>query len=334
MSDSEDEVLIVKSSLYAACLLLLTGLCACAPYGSARTDQYKYEKPRVAILEFENKASLSNQWKLSEGMRDMLVDSLVKTGRYTVLTRNDLGAVLSELDIQRQPHFRQQGKLQQGKLKNLQYLIKGAVTDFAHVRGGALRVAGSHFGLGISSEVAVVSVTLYVIDVESGEIIASKTLEGTASAGSADFKTTYKDVAIGGKSFFRTPLGKATQQVMDQCLEQIAQVIATQQWHPSVVKVDGSRLIISGGEDRHLTVGAQWSAYEKGETLIDPKTGDVLGQEPGTCSGRIRVTEVHDKYSTAEIVEGVFSVGQELRLVPQKAEPQKAEQPDPELPLD
>ena len=305
----------MTSLLRIACLLLLTSLTACAPFNSTRPDQYKYVKPRVAILDFENKASLSNQWKLSEGMRDMLVDALVKTDSYTVLTRNDLGAVLTELDIQSKPHFREQGKLQQGKLKNVQYLIKGAVTDFAHVRGGALRVVGSNLGLGISGEVAVVSLTLYVIDVESAEIIASKTMEGTASAGSVDFATTYKDVNIGGKSFFRTPLGKATQEVMEQCLENIAQVIAIQHWYPSVVRVNGPTLFISGGEDRRVTHGSQWSAYEKGETLIDPKTGDVLGQEPGRYSGRIRVTEVLDKYSTAEIIEGVFQEGQNLRPV-------------------
>lgn len=292
---------------------MLTFVSACAPYNSVRPDQYKYEKPRVAILDFENKASLSNQWKLSEGMRNMLVDALVKTDSYTVLTRNDLGAVLTELDIQSKPHFREQGKLQQGKLKNVQYLIKGAVTDFAHVKGGAFRVVGSNLGLGIGSDVAVVTVTLYVIDVESAEIIASKSMEGTASAGSVDFATTYKDMAIGGKSFFRTPLGKATQDVMEQCLKHIAQVIATQQWYPSIVKVNGATLIISGGVDRHVIPGSQWSAYEKGEPLIDPKTGDVLGQEPGKYSGRIRVTEVLDKYSKAEILEGVFKEGQNLR---------------------
>jgi len=208
-------------------------------------------------------------------MRDILVEALIKTERYTVLTRRDLGAVLSELDLQREPYFRKQGKLQQGKVKNLQYLIKGAVTDFAHVKGGALRVASSKLGLGFSSDVAVVSVTLYVIDVETSEIVASKTMEGSASAGYADFKATYKDVAIGGKSFFRTPLGKATQELIEQCLKQISQVIA---------------------------FGSQWSAYEKGEALIDPKTGDVLGQESGKFSGRIRVKEIHDKYSTAEIL--------------------------------
>lgn len=304
---------MVKTLLYTVCALLLTFMTACAPFNSFQKNQYKYEKPRVAILEFENKASYSHQWKLSEGMRDILVDSLVKTGRYTVLTRRDLGAVLTELDIQREPYFRPEGKLEQGKLKNLQYLIKGAVTDFAHVRGGSLRVHSDNFGISSDSKVAIVSVTLYVIDVESGEIITSKTLEGTASAGSANFKTTYHDVAIGGKSFFRTPLGKATQKVMDQCLEHIAEVIAVKRWYPSVVKLEGSRLIISGGADRHMALASEWAAYEKGESLIDPKTGDKLGQEPGLYSGRIQVTEVHDKYSIAEILEGVFSEGQDLR---------------------
>lgn len=305
----------MKTLLYAVCVLFLTGLSACVPLNTFQTNQYKYEKPRVAILDFDNKASLSRQWQLSEGMRDIMVDSLVKTNRYTVLTRRDLGAVLTELDIQREHYFREEGKLQQGQLKNLQYLIKGAVTDFSHVKGGSLRVIGSKFGIGGSGQVAVVSVTLYVIEVESGEIIASKTMEGTASAGSVDFKTTYKNVAIGGKSFYRTPLGKATQDVMEQCLEQISEVIAINYWYPSVIKVKDSRIVISGGKDRHVSLASQWAAHEKGETLVDPKTGDVLGQEPGELSGRIRVTEVHDKYSTAEILEGTFRKGQELRPV-------------------
>ena len=113
----------MKSLFRAACVFQLMSLTACAPFGSTRPDQYKYEKPRVAVLDFENKASLSNQWKLSEGMRDMLVDALVKTDSYTVLTRNDLGAVLTELDMQNRPHFRDQGKLQQGKLKNVQRIL-------------------------------------------------------------------------------------------------------------------------------------------------------------------------------------------------------------------
>jgi len=305
----------VKRLILVPCLLLYILLAACVPMSHQQTDQYKYEKPRIAVLAFDNKASISQQWKLSEGMRDILVDSLVKTDRYTVLTRRDLGAVMAELEAQQDPRFRAQGKLEQGKLKNLQYLIKGAVTDFAHVKGSALRVLGSKLGIGGSGQVAIVSVTLYVISVETGEIIASKTMEGTASAGSMDFNATYKNVSFGGKSFFRTPLGKATQEVMEKCLDNISEVIANDKWYPSVVKVDGERIIISGGEDRHIAVGSQWQAFKEGEELVDPKTGDVLGREPGKMSGLINVTEVFDKYSVGEIVDGEFGVGQVLRPI-------------------
>lgn len=302
----------MKIVLSVVCLLLLTCLSACVPLNTALPQQHKYEKPRVAILAFENKASLARQWHLSEGLRDILVDALVKTNRYTVLTRRDLGAVLSELDIQRDPQFRKQGKLKQGNLKNLQYLIKGAVTDFSHIEGGTLRLIGSKFGIGGSGQVAVVTVTLYVIEVESGEIIASKTMEGTASAGSINFKIVYRDVALGGKAFFKTPLGKATRQVMEQCLTEIGKAIATEEWHPSVVKVEGARIVISGGKDRQVALASEWSVYTEGEALIDPKTGDLLGREPGELSGLIQVAEVYDKYSVAELIEGDFKPGQAL----------------------
>ena len=303
----------MRTCLFVFLMVLSTVFAACAPFSAIQSDQYKFEKPRVAVLDFENKASFSQQWRLSEGMRDLLVDAMLQTDRYTVLTRRELGAVLSEHDLQREPYFRQEGKIKQGRLKNLQYLIKGAVTDFAHVRGSALRVLGSTFGIGGSGHVAVVSVTLYIIDVESGEIVASETMEGTASAGSLDFKTTYQDVVFGGKAFFRTPLGKATQEVMELCLEEIAEVVAVKQWYPSVVKVDGDHVLISGGKDRHMTLASLWSVYAPGEALIDPKTGDVLGREAGELSGLIRVKKVHDKYSEAEILEGIFMSGQDLR---------------------
>lgn len=301
---------VIKAVILLAVLLLA----GCGPLLGPRADQYKYEKPRIAVLEFENKASLSTQWKLSEGMRDMLVDALVKTDRYVVLTRNELGAVISELEIQSDPRFRREGKLEKGKLKNVQYLIKGAVTDFTpNAKGGALRAFGSTFGIGGSGSVAVVSVTMYVIDVETGEIVASKTMDGSASSGSVEAGGEYKNIALGGKAFFRTPLGKATQEVMDQCLVYISDAIASTTWNPAVVKVEADRIYISGGKDRKIPLGSEWSAYVEGEKLIDPQTGDELGKTPGHLSGRLRIVDVQDKFSIAEAVDGSFAAGQSLR---------------------
>uniref|UniRef100_UPI0026EF977E CsgG/HfaB family protein n=1 Tax=Malonomonas rubra TaxID=57040 RepID=UPI0026EF977E len=258
-----------------------------------------------------------HQWQLGTGMRDLLVDGLINTNRYTVLTRRDIASVLAEQEIQQNDAFRDQGKVKQGNLKNIQYLIKGAVTDFAHVGGGTLRVLGSKLGIVGDGQVALVSVTLYVIDVETGEIVASKTLEGKASAGSVDFKAQYKGIGFGGNAFYRTPLGKATQEVINNGLVVIGETIANKQWYPSVIKVEEERLFLSGGFDRKIEVGSEWGAYSPGEVLIDPATGDVLGQKVGTLSGEIIVGEVFDRYSVAEVREGAFRRGQRLRPIQQ-----------------
>lgn len=298
-------------------LLLMT---SCSSVTKFASESYKYEKPRIAVLDFDNKVALSRQWQLGTGMRDLLVDGLVKTNRYTVLTRNDIGPVLAELEIQQNGAFRDQGKIKQGNLKNLQYLIKGAVTDFAHVSGGAFRVIGSKLGIGGNGDVALVSVTLYVIDVETGEIVASKTLEGKASAGSVDFNAQYQGIGFGGKAFYRTPLGKATQEVINKGLVAIGETIANNQWYPSVIKTAENKLYLSGGIDRKIEIGTEWAAYIPGEVLIDPATGDTLGQADGVLSGKIIVGDVFDRYSVAEILEGQFQRGQKLRPVLQKGE--------------
>lgn len=296
---------------FALTMLLL--LSACSPVAKFSSESYKYEKPRIAVLDFENKVALSQQWQLGTGMRDLLVDGLIKTKRYTVLTRKDLGSVLAEQEIQQNSAFRDQGKIKQGNLKNLQYLIKGAVTDFAHVSGGAFRVLGSKLGIGGDGQVALVSVTLYVIDVETGEIVTSKTLEGKASAGSVDFTAQYRGIGFGGKAFYRTPLGKATQEVINNGLVMIGETLANKQWYPSVIKVVGRKLYLSGGVDRKIEVGTEWGAYSPGEVLIDPATGDVLGQEDGSLAGKIVVGDVFDRYSVAEILDGSFQRAQKLR---------------------
>jgi len=302
---------------YLALLFLLFLASACSPVAKFAAESYKYEKPRIAVLDFDNKVALSRQWQLGTGMRDLLVDGLVATNRYTVLTRKDIGPVLAELEVQQNSAFRDQGKVMQGNLKNLQYLIKGAVTDFSHVGGGTLRVLGSKLGIGGKGDVALVSVTLYVIDVESGEIVASKTLEGTASAGSIDFNSQYRGIGFGGKAFYRTPLGKATQEVINEGLVAIGETIANNKWYPSVVKTEGNKLYLSGGVDRKIEVGSEWAAYRLGEVLVDPETGDILGQEAGSLSGKLIVREVFDRYSIAEIRGGTFVRGQKLRPVQQ-----------------
>ncbi|MBE9537266.1 MAG: hypothetical protein IMF07_08805 [Proteobacteria bacterium] len=297
-------------------LLLFISLSGCAALTSKKVlprSVRAYEIPTIAVLDFENKVQLRYKWNIGRGVRDLLVDELVRSRHYEVLTRSELGSVINEIETQKSPYFRKEGKVASGKLKNAKYLIKGSITDFTHVAGGGIRAFASKLGLGIGGDVALVSVTLYVIDIESGEVVASESLSGKAYAGNIKFEAFYSKVGFGGKAFYRTPLGKATKEAISKCIKSISRAIAQNKWHPRVVKVNNSNIIISGGIDRALKTGSKWVAYEKGAELIDPASGDILGTEEDIIVGIVQITEVKDKHSIAEIISGEFEVGQKFR---------------------
>lgn len=278
-----------------------------------------YKVPTIAVLNFTNKAHFPYNWDLGEGVRELLVNELVQSGRFSVLTREDLGPVLQELELQDDPRFRQQLRARFGQLKNVQYLVKGALTDFTHVSGGgvrgALNEAGSLIGLGADVETAVVSMTLYVIELESGEILASETLEERVYAGEVQMRGTYDKVSFGGSAFYRTPLGKATRDLMKRALNSVGDSIAREKWHPRVIKArEDGRIFVTGGVDRALKAETIWRVYRRGVPLTDPETGDVLGHEDDVWVGTVKLLEVKDKHSIAEVIkDGGIKAGQILR---------------------
>jgi len=301
--------------LSAAAWTLLSG-CSGRGWGENPAD---FVKPTIAVMKFENRAPFPLGWNLGDGMRDILVDRLVATGRYTVVERPEIAAVLRELRFQHSGATRAQRRAAAGRLKNVQYLIKGTVTDFGHVStsSGFARALGWDVLTGKAR--AVMGMTLYVVDVESGEIIASESIEESVRANDLAVRATYKGVAFGGRTFYRTPLGRATARVIDKAVRRITRVIAARPWEPKIalVQAQGS-VILNGGRDRRVQVGDEFEVCAEGAAIIDPDTGDEIGRHPGRTLGRIRVVRVEPRYSVAEVVAGKaeeFAVGARCRRV-------------------
>jgi len=307
--------MLYRLLLPALAALVLTG---CATHSGTKplpAELRDYVIPTIAVLDFENKAPFPGNWNLGRGMRDQLVDQLVQSHRYAVLEREDLPALIAEMQNQRTAYFRPEGRADLGRLKNVRYLVKGAVTDFTHVAGGGLRAFFSKIGFGIDSHVAMVSITMYVIDVASGEILASESLDGRATAGSTSVAATYGNVSFGGSAFYRTPLGKATAAVLGQAVDRVSTTIARERWYPHLIKVEDGVYYLSGGTDRALRADTVWEAIAPGAPLVDPATGDLLGRTEHRLTGRLRLTAVHDRWSTATLIDGECRPGQQLRPV-------------------
>ncbi len=300
-------------------LFLLAGAC-CAGCGSGPGgDASAYIKPSVAVMKFENRAQFDMRWDLGGGMRDILVDRLVATGRYHVIERPELDSIIRELKIQNSGMTRDHAKAEVGRIKNVQYLIKATITDFGHIATSTGFLGLGSLDMMGASQRAVMGMTLYVVDVESGEIISSESLEESVRASDLSVKAQYRDVTLGGSVFYRTPLGRATARVIGRAVDRITKTIAARPWQPRIalVSADGT-VVINGGSNRCVRTGASYEVYLLGSPIVDPDTGDVIGNQPGAAIGRIQIREVRPECSVAGILAGVgggFQVGQRCRLV-------------------
>jgi len=283
-------------------------------------DEAKYLKPTIAVMSFENRAPVHTKWNLGDGLADQLIDRLIRTRRYVVLERQQLRAIFKELRHVNDQRFRETAQPESGQLKHVRYLIKGTVTDFGHVETveGFWRLFD--WGLLGSSSYSVVAMTLYVVDVQSGQVIASQSVEAKIrDKKNKDEKVEIENMSFGSYTFYQTNLGRATNKALDKAVRAIAAAIAEDPYQPKIASVLNNQVVINGGKDRMIDLGNEYMVRPHSQSVIDPDTGDLLGHISGQVLGRLRVTQVMKKYSIAKIVEGGdFKPGQTLFLhIPQ-----------------
>src|SRR6187397_2118479 len=121
----------VRKSLVAVlCCALLVGAVAAVQAASS-------DKPRIAVLEFKNKAD--NQWwghGGAEAAQDVFVTELVKSGKFTVVDRERLDAMMQEKGLQQSGDIDPKTAIKLGKILGLNYLLTGAVTEYGNTDVG------------------------------------------------------------------------------------------------------------------------------------------------------------------------------------------------------
>jgi curli biogenesis system outer membrane secretion channel CsgG len=151
------------------CAALLTALIVPALADAAG----KSDKPRMAVLELKNKAD--NQWWWHGGAaatQDVFVTELVKSGKFRVVEREQLEALMQEKNLSLSGDVDPKTAVKIGKLLGVNYLLTGAVTEYGVTDKGAHgsgigRLPG--FSAGKRSFVAALNARL--IDTSTGEIV-------------------------------------------------------------------------------------------------------------------------------------------------------------------
>ncbi len=195
-------------------------------------------RPVVAVLDFVNDTGHGGgsgnpaYWftgRAGADMADMLANELANTDAFRVVERNKLDAVLQEQDLGASGRVSSRSAAKIGKLTGAQYLITGKVSDYSENSsgsGGGISFKG--ISLGGKRKKSYIAIDLRVIDANTGEIVHSRTVEGTSKSGGMRVGIHRGGVGAsvgGGKN---TPAGKAIRAALIEASDYLACVMVDQ----------------------------------------------------------------------------------------------------------
>ncbi|HIJ95110.1 MAG TPA: penicillin-binding protein activator LpoB [Desulfuromonadales bacterium] len=169
------------------------------------------EKPRMAVMRFTNNTHAS-WWRSGTGseLSDMLTSELSSTKKFKLVERKEIESVVSELKFGESGLVEPSTKSRLGKIKGAQYLVMATVSSFEE--GTSKKGGGLHFmgiGLGARSAKAYIAVDLKIVDVESSEVIETRTIEATSESTSHALSGSFMGIGGNVDKEEKTPVGKA-----------------------------------------------------------------------------------------------------------------------------
>ena len=170
-----------KSIVVSLCCALLIAVVAAA--GAAN------DKPRIAVIELKNKAD--NQWWYRGGAaaaQDVFVTELVKSGRFRVIEREALEALMQEKNLSLSGDVDPSTAVRAGKLLGVDYILTGAVTEYGNTSNRVDTPGGSAGGrwipsVSVGKNAFVAAINARLIETETGEIVWAD--EGRGEEGNA-----------------------------------------------------------------------------------------------------------------------------------------------------
>lgn len=183
----------------------------------------------IAISRFENKISNARQWYsrgVGDGMADQLTTTLVNSGCFKVVDRQNIKAVFEELNLQQSGAVDPATASRVGKLVGADLMVSAAITAFEEnvsgtTAGGQKKSWSELIGAAFSSASAYMAVDISVTDVQTSEIVSAKAIEGRAKDVAGSVATLFLDDGIGEAALSgweNEPRGKALRAVINNAV--------------------------------------------------------------------------------------------------------------------
>ncbi|MFC1462488.1 CsgG/HfaB family protein [Verrucomicrobiota bacterium] len=288
------------------CALLNTGTQTSDGDAQMQLGEYKGLKHAIGCIDFKNEAGWRGRWELGNNLSIMLESALMDTGRFVLVERDKLNAVIKEQDLAASGRTaKAKNVAKTGLLRPAKYLATGAVTTVEEgASGGSGGITIGPISLGGGGSKAAVTIIAKLVDTTTGEIKAKKRIIGRAGrkAMSVGLHTGIVNTRVGG--FKKTPLGDAAQDCINRAAIFFAKTMETFAFEGSVAAMSGNRVVINRGSKHGIAPGKLFVMREEGEIITDAGTGEVLGKNEGKQIGELKVLSAKEKMSFCEVVSG------------------------------
>jgi len=281
-------------------------------------------KPRLAVLEFKNKASgyVWSWYQAGQAAQDMLVTELVKKGNFRVMEREQLAAIMQEKNLSLSGDIDPKTAVKIGKMIGVEYLIAGAVTELG-VADRSANVPGGLFGgrlpsVNVRSQRMDAAVDARAFSTSTGEIVWADTARESTSDSSVYVAGAGGGVDDHGKvdRILRPVVVKLAESLSQKKLTTSGLGGATDASGVAgkIARADGGTIYLNVGSEAGVKEGDEFDVFRMGEPIKDPDTGEVLGANERKV-GRIKVNAVMGpRLSKASAVSGSgFKVGDTLK---------------------
>ena len=299
---------------------------------SGSMSLFGQSKKRVALMDFEFgtvQQWWSGNWDIGKGIADMIVTDLVKDGTYSVIERKQLNTILAEQNFSNSDRANATSAAKIGKVLGINAIVVGSITQFG-TEDKSLNLGGLGGGwggwgagkLGTKKGKATVAIDARLIDVNTGEIVATATGKGTSKrsglllggGGGGGGGYGAGGIDMGSSNFQETILGEATRaavtDLVSQLVGQSGKIEATQiSISGLVADATGNEVVVNVGKAAGVTPGMRLLVERISREIKDPATGAVLRKVTAPV-GEVEVTQVDETSAVARIVSGQgFIVG-------------------------
>lgn len=259
-----------------------------APGPVAAAQPGKVLRRKIAVARFTNETRYGrsllvdqNDDPLGKQASDMVSNRLIASGQFLVFERPDLQKVRKEQHLSGQEN-----------LVGVDTLLVGAVTEFGRSDSGKVGFLSA-----TKNQVARAKVEVRLIDVRTGQAFftATGTGEANTETGSiagygsrADYDATLNDRAIGA--------------AVSDMMNSIVNRLGDRPWTSDLLKVEGTRAYVSGGERQGLKVGDALDVMVQGSKVKSQQTGFEITL-PGSRAAGLKVVSL---FGDSEASEGAI----------------------------